>query len=40
MSNSYHVEVETFGEGNRSVLVHTSKSKLENWIQEDYDNRQ
>lgn len=40
MSNSYHVEVETFGEGNRSVLVHTSKSKLENWIQEDYDKRQ
>jgi len=40
MSESFLVEVETFGKGNRNVLAHTSKSKLENWIQEDYDTRQ
>ena len=40
MSESYYVEVETFGEGNRMVLVHTSHSELESWIQKDYDVRQ
>ena len=40
MSGSFLVEVETFGKGNRNVLAHTPKSKLENWIQEDYDTRQ
>lgn len=40
MSRSFLVEVETYGEGDRCVIVHTPKSELENWIQEDYDTRQ
>tara|TARA_R100000995_G_scaffold84633_1_gene64006 strand:- start:376 stop:690 length:315 start_codon:yes stop_codon:yes gene_type:complete len=39
MRESYCVEVETFGEGNRTVLVHTINSDLESWIDEDYDAR-